>query len=111
MIPGRFDYVAPSTLDEALEVLAGEGEEAKVLTGGMSLIPLLKLRLASPRVVVDLNRIPGLAHLRENGELRIGALVRESELEASPLVRARYPLLHDAARVVADPVVRNRATV
>ena len=111
MIPGRFDYVAPSTLDEALEVLAGEGEEAKVLTGGMSLIPLLKLRLASPRVVVDLNRIPGLAHLGENGELRIGALVRESELEASPLMRARYPLLHDAARVVADPVVRNRATV
>ncbi len=112
MIPPRFDYVAPSTLDEAVGILRTEGDEAKPLSGGQSLIPLLKLRLASPRLLVDLNRIPGLDVLvEETGQLRIGALVRESQIEGSSLVRSRYPLLADAAGVVADPVVRNRATL
>jgi len=112
MIPSRFDYVAPTSLEEAVGILRTEGDEAKPLSGGQSLIPLLKLRLASPRLLVDLNRIPGLDDLREeDGALRIGALVRESQLEGSRLVRKRYPLLADAAAVVADPVVRNRATL
>ena len=112
MIPPRFDYVAPTSLEEALAVLHTEGDEAKVLSGGQSLIPLLKLRLAAPRLLVDINRIPGLDRLEEeNGSLRIGALVREHDLERSATVRARYPLLADAAGVVADPLVRNRATL
>ncbi len=112
MIPPRFDYVAPSTLDEAVGILRAEGDEAKPLSGGQSLIPLLKLRLAAPRLLVDLNRISGLDVLtEENGYLRIGALVREHDIESSGIVRSRYPLLADAAGVVADPVVRNRATL
>ncbi len=112
MIPPRFDYVAPTALDEAIGILRAEGDEAKPLSGGQSLIPLLKLRFASPRLLVDLNRIPGLDDLREeDGALRIGALVRENQIERSALVRNRYPLLADAAAVVADPIVRNRATL
>ncbi len=112
MIPPRFDYVAPKTLEEAVAILEREDDEAKVLSGGQSLLPLLKLRFASPRVLVDINRIPDLAYIREdNGELRIGALARESELEHSDIVRTRYPILVDTAAVVADPLVRNRATV
>jgi aerobic carbon-monoxide dehydrogenase medium subunit len=110
MIPARFDYVAPPTLEEALSILAAEGEEAKVLTGGQSLLPLLKLRLAAFRVIVDLNRIPELAYLRSNGDLRIGALAREADLEG-PEIRTRFPILADTAAVVADPLVRNRATI
>lgn len=111
MIPAAFDYVAPATLDEALDALRTR-EDAKVLSGGMSLIPLLKLRLASPAVLVDINRIPGLDRLEESdGHLHIGALVREAALETSTLVADRYPALADTARVVADPLVRNRATV
>jgi carbon-monoxide dehydrogenase medium subunit len=88
------------------------GDGAKVLAGGQSLIPLMKLRLASPRHVVDLNRIDGLSTIAEqDGTLVIGALVRESELEASELVRRRLPILADACRVIADPLVRNLATV
>ncbi len=112
MNPPRNDYDAPSTLDEAVGILQAQGDEAKPLSGGQSLIPLLKLRLAAPRLLVDLNRIPGLDVLtEENGYLRIGALVREHDIESSGIVRSRYPLLADAAAVVADPVVRNRATL
>jgi aerobic carbon-monoxide dehydrogenase medium subunit len=83
-----------------------------VLSGGQSLIPLMKLRLARPGHLIDINGIPDLAYVREsNGSLRIGALTRESDLEESDLVRTRYPLLHDTSRVVADPLVRNLATV
>ena len=97
---------------EATALLARLGEDAKVLSGGQSLIPLMKLRLASPAHVVDINGIPGLAYIREaDGFLRIGGLTRESELEESDLIRTRYPLLHDTSKVVADPVVRNLATV
>jgi aerobic carbon-monoxide dehydrogenase medium subunit len=112
MIPAAFDYHAPSTIGEATALLAKLGEDAKILSGGQSLIPLMKLRLASPAHLVDINGIPGLAYLREaEGVLRIGGLTRESELEESDLVRARYPLLHDTSKVIADPLVRNLATV
>jgi carbon-monoxide dehydrogenase medium subunit len=112
MIPAPFEYHAPTSLGEATGLLTRLGEDAKLLSGGQSLIPLMKLRLASPSHVVDINGIPGLSGLREEGGvLRIGALVRESDLEESDLVRSRYPLLHDTCRVIADPLVRNLATV
>jgi len=112
MIPAAFQYHAPTTVGEATALLARLGEEAKVLSGGQSLIPLMKLRLASPAHVVDINGIPGLSGIREaDGALRIGALTRESDLEESELIRTRYPLLHDTSKVIADPVVRNLATI
>jgi len=112
MIPAAFEYHAPSTIGEATGLLAKLGEDAKILSGGQSLIPLMKLRLANPTHLVDINGIPGLSGIREgDGFLRIGALTRESELEESELVRTRYPLLHDTSKVIADPVVRNLATV
>jgi carbon-monoxide dehydrogenase medium subunit len=112
MIPAAFEYHAPTSLDQATGLLAKLGADAKVLSGGQSLIPLMKLRFASPAHLVDINGIPGLAYLREaDGALLIGALTRESDLEESDLVRTRYPLLHDVSRVIADPLVRNLATV
>jgi len=112
MIPAAFDYHAPNTIGEATALLARLSEDAKILSGGQSLIPLMKLRLASPAHVVDINGIPGLSGIREaDGFLRIGSLTRESELEESELMRTRYPLLHDTSKVIADPVVRNLATV
>ena len=112
MIPAAFEYHAPTTIAEATALLTKLGENAKVLSGGQSLIPLMKLRLANPAHVVDINGIPGLSGIREgDGFLRIGALTRESELEESELVRSRYPLLHDTSKVIADPLVRNLATV
>ena len=112
MIPSSFDYLAPATLEEAVKLLDEHGGEAKVLAGGQSLIPMLKLRLAQPAVLVDINRIPGLAYVEErDGALRIGALAREADLESSAVVRQRYPILLDTAAVVADPIVRNSATI
>ena len=112
MIPAVFEYHRPTTLQDAIALLGRLGEDAKILAGGQSLIPLMKLRLTSPRHVVDVNRIPGLgAIVEKDGALVIGALVRESELEASDLVRRRFPILADACRVIADPLVRNLATV
>ena len=112
MIPAAFDYHVPTSIAEATALLVRYGDDAKVLSGGQSLIPMMKLRLATPRHLVDINRVPELGHLREaDGSLRIGALVRESDLDASDLVRSRYPILHDASRVIADPLVRNLATV
>lgn len=111
MIPAAFEYEAPTELAQAIERLARSGGEAKVLAGGQSLIPLMKFRLAQPARIIDLNRIPGLAYVRENGDLRIGALTRETELEESAVIRARYPIVADTAAVIADPLVRNLATV
>jgi len=112
MIPASFEYHRPASISEAATLLTRYGEDAKILSGGQSLIPLMKLRLAAPPHIVDINRIPGLAYLEErNGALRIGALVRETDLENSDLVQARYPVLHDTSRVIGDPVVRNLATV
>jgi len=112
VIPGEFEYHAPSSVDEAVALLSRLGEEAKVLAGGHSLVPAMRFRLAQPQYLVDINRIGGLAYIREEGgSLAVGALTRESELEHSPLVTRRYPMLADAGRVIADPLVRNRATV
>lgn len=115
MIPAPFDYHAPQTLAEALTLLQSHGAEsgeAKVLSGGQSLLPLLKLRLGATGHLVDINRIPGLEYLKEEGGfLKIGGRTRESALEHSDLVRTKYPLLADTAAVIADPLVRNLATV
>ena len=112
MIPARFDYHAPGSLDEAIALLARHGDEAKVLSGGQSLLPLLKLRLGAAAHLVDIGRIPGLEYLKEEkGVLRIGGATRESALERSELIATKFPILHDAALVIADPLVRNRATI
>jgi len=112
MIPAPFDYHAPGSLAEAIGLLQQHGDEAKVLSGGQSLLPLLKLRLASAAHLVDIGRIPGLEYIREEGGyLKIGGRTRESALERSDVIKAKYPILHDTALVIADPLVRNRATV
>ena len=112
MIPSAFDYHAPGTIDEALALLERHGDEAKVLSGGQSLLPLLKLRLGDAGHLVDIGRIPGLTGITEaDGYLRIGGATREADLERSDLIREKYPILLDTAAVIADPLVRNRATV
>jgi carbon-monoxide dehydrogenase medium subunit len=115
MIPAAFEYHAPKSLPEAiglLDQLGQAGEEAKILSGGQSLLPLLKLRFARPGHLIDINHIPGLDYIKEEGGvLKIGALAREAALESSPIIRARYPILLDTAAVIADPLVRNQATV
>jgi carbon-monoxide dehydrogenase medium subunit len=112
MIPATFEYHAPTSIADATALLARLGDDAKILSGGQSLIPLMKLRLAAPAHLVDINRIPGLAYVREtDGVLTIGALAREADLDESDLVRTRYPILADTSRVIADPLVRNLATV
>jgi carbon-monoxide dehydrogenase medium subunit len=112
MIPPSFEYLRPKTVPEAVAMLQQHGDEAKILSGGQSLIPMMKLRLARPGVLIDINRISGLSYVKEEGGyLKIGGLTREAELEASPLVRSKYPILFDTAQVIADPQVRNMATV
>jgi aerobic carbon-monoxide dehydrogenase medium subunit len=112
MIPAPFDYHAPKTLSEAVALLAQHRDTAKVLSGGQSLLPLLKLRLGQVDHLVDIGRIPGLEYVKEEGgQLRIGGRTRESVLERSDVVRSKYPILADTAAVIADPLVRNQATV
>jgi carbon-monoxide dehydrogenase medium subunit len=112
MIPGAFDYLAPQSLEEAVAALAQNGDDAKILAGGQSLIPAMRFRLASPTVLIDINRLSMLGYLREEqGHLAIGALTRENDLEGAAVVAQGYPRLFDAAHVIADPLVRNRATV
>src|SRR5271169_4666300 len=112
MIPASFEYLRPKSLPEAIALLEQYGDDAKILSGGQSLIPMMKLRLARPGYLIDINRISGLSHIQEQGGyLKIGGLTREAELEASPLVRAKYPIIIDTAHVIADPQVRNLATV
>jgi aerobic carbon-monoxide dehydrogenase medium subunit len=112
MYPAPFDYVAPRSIDEALAALAEHGEEGRVLAGGQSLIPMMKLRLAVPAVLVDINRVPGLDGISEdNGHLRIGALVRNNDVVASDLVSRTNHTVAAAAPWISDPIVRNRGTV
>jgi len=112
MIPGPFAYHRPQSIEETLALLGEYGDEAKILAGGQSLIPLMRFRLAAPGNIIDINRISGLDGIsEENGWLRIGALTRESALDRSAVIRERYPLLADTAQVIADPLVRNLATV
>ena len=112
MIPPSFEYLRPNTIPEAIAMLQQHGDAAKILSGGQSLIPMMKLRLARPAILIDINRISGLSHIKEEGGyLKIGGLTREAELEFSPLVRSKYPILADTTHVIADPQVRNLATV
>ena len=112
MIPGSFNYHAPSSLDEAIKLLEDLGEDAKILAGGHSLIPMMKLRLAEPDHLVDINGLSDLDYIREEtGVLCIGAMTRESALETSELIAEKYPILKDTSEVIADPLVRNLATV
>src|SRR5438477_9333806 len=112
MKPPPFEYHDPSTLDEALGLLAEHGYDAKVLAGGQSLVPLLNFRLARPERLVDLNGVEELDYLRfENGTLRIGAMTRHSALERSPEVGERVPLLTEAVKLVGHVQIRNRGTV
>ena len=112
MIPASFDYSAPSTLEEALDLLESIGDEAKILAGGHSLIPMMKLRFAEPEHLIDLNNIPGLAYTNfENGHLKIGAMTKEVELEEDQDVFKHYPIFADAAKLIADPQVRNFGTI
>jgi carbon-monoxide dehydrogenase medium subunit len=111
MIPAQFDYHAPKSLDEAIALLR-QHEGAKLLAGGQSLIPAMRFRLAQPEVLIDINGISQLDYVKEQGGyLAIGAMTRETTLEESEVIRAKYPLLLDTARVIADPLVRQRATV
>ena len=112
MIPSSFDYSAPSTIEEALDLLEELGDEAKILAGGHSLIPMMKLRFAEPEHLIDLNNIPGMAYADfENGHLRIGAMCRETDLEDSDEIGQKFPIFHDAAKLIADPQVRNFGTI
>ena len=111
MIPAQFDYVAPSTLDEALSALAEAGEDAKVLAGGQSLLPVLRMRLNVPSLVVDLGRIEALRGVRDDGDaIVIGAMTRHIDVLTDPLVREHAALLSEAVGHVADPQVRHRGT-
>jgi aerobic carbon-monoxide dehydrogenase medium subunit len=113
MYPSRFRYEAPRSLDEAIQLLHDGGGEAKVLAGGQSLVPLMKLRFASPELVVDINNLPGLDYHRADadGTLHIGALTRHADLEHSELLRGTQPTMAAAAPLIADPIVRNRGTL
>src|SRR5262245_50660857 len=112
MIPGPFDYHSPKTLKEAVGLLSQHRDDAKVLSGGQSLLPLLKLRLGTAAHLVDIGRIPGLEYIKEEGgTLKIGGRTREAALGASDIVQKKYPILADTVAVIADPLVRNLATV
>jgi carbon-monoxide dehydrogenase medium subunit len=112
MIPAAFDYHCPKSLDEAVGLLARYGDGAKVLSGGMSLLPVLKLRLGSFAHLVDIGRISGLDYIKEDGGfLKIGAVTRQATLERSELIRCKCAVLADAVPLIADPLVRNRGTI
>ena len=112
MIPATFDYAAPQSLEEAFSLLEQHGDEAKILAGGHSLIPMMKLRFASPEFLIDINNIPGLSYIREeDGYLKIGAMTREAEVETSKVIHAKYPIFLDATKLIADPQVRNMGTL
>jgi aerobic carbon-monoxide dehydrogenase medium subunit len=112
MIPASFEYFRPKAINEAISLLQQHGDEAKVLSGGQSLIPMMKLRLARPGYIIDINEIPGLRYIKEeDGYLKIGGLTHEVDLETSELIRSKYPIILDTASLIADPQVRNMATV
>lgn len=111
MIPAAFNYTAVTTIPEAIKLLQAN-PEAKILAGGHSLIPLMKFRLATPPMLIDINSLSNLEYTREDGGfLKIGALTRDSALEEFPLIRTKYPILYETSRMIADPLVRNMATV
>ena len=112
MIPPAFDYIAPQSLDEAVRALAAHGEEAKLLAGGHSLLPLLKLRLANPKLLIDLSKIPGLSNIsQQDDKIVVGALTTHYQIESSELLKTKCPLLPQTARAIGDVQVRNRGTI
>jgi aerobic carbon-monoxide dehydrogenase medium subunit len=112
MFPAAFDYIAPASLDEVLSLLSQHGDDAKVLAGGQSLIPLLKLRFAAPAIIVDIGKVDGLEGIRrENGHVRIGARTRHRDVESATDLRGTLDLLLDAAPLISDPLIRNMGTV
>ncbi len=112
MIPAAFEYSAPKTLEEALRLIERHGDEAKILAGGHSLLPLIKLRLAQPRYVVDIGGLRGMSYIREeNGQIAIGALTTHADVESSSLLRSKCPLLAETAATIGDIQVRNRGTL
>ena len=112
MIPGSFDYHSPKTIDEAIKLLDDLGEDAKVLAGGHSLIPMMKWRLAEPAHLVDISRLSDLSYIKENENyLCIGAMTTETALETNQLISEKYNILKDTSEVIADPLVRNLATL
>jgi aerobic carbon-monoxide dehydrogenase medium subunit len=112
MIAQSFNYESPGTLEEAISMLQKYGDESKILSGGHSLIPMMKLRFANPECLIDINGIPGLAHIKEEGGVvKIGALTREAEIEHSDLLKKHFPLFADVTKLIADPQVRNRGTI
>ena len=112
MIPSAFDYFAPRSLEEALQLLAQHGPEAKLLAGGHSLLPLMKLRLAAPRVLIDLGKVGGLSYIREDGgRIALGAMTTHAEIEHSDLLKRRAPLLAETAAEIGDVQVRNCGTL
>jgi aerobic carbon-monoxide dehydrogenase medium subunit len=111
-VPSHVEYERPATVEEALRILASGNDEARPLAGGHSLIPMMKLRLARPELLVDINGLTELSYIRADGdELKIGALTRHAELLESPVVYEHYPIFRDAERVIADPIVRNWGTI
>ncbi|PYJ00344.1 MAG: carbon monoxide dehydrogenase, partial [Verrucomicrobia bacterium] len=112
MIPAAFDYYRPLTVDEAIRLVAQHGEEAKLLAGGHSLIPAMKLRLAQPKTVIDISRLSDLNYLREqNGRIALGSMLTHHEIESSAFLRDRCPLLPEVAGQIGDVQVRNRGTI
>ncbi|MBI3403555.1 MAG: xanthine dehydrogenase family protein subunit M [Acidobacteria bacterium] len=112
MFPAHFDYVRPATVEEAVKLLAKHGDDAKLLTGGHSLIPAMKLRLARPQVVVDIGRIANLSYIRETGgAIAIGAMTTHADIEASKTLRDKSPLLAETASHIGDAQVRNKGTI
>ena len=112
MIPAQFDYVRPGSLDETLQILKDREGEAKLLSGGYSLLPLIKLRLAQPALLVDLRDVTGLDGIAEHDDyLSIGARATHRQIHEAPIIRDTYPLLHDVTATIGDPQVRNWGTI
>ena len=112
MYPASFEYLAPNRIDEAVQLLERHGEDAKLLAGGQSLVPMMKLRLARPKYLIDINRIPNLSRItEESGYIRCGAMTRHVQIEESPLIREKIPMLCEAAGKIGDAQVRNRGTL
>jgi aerobic carbon-monoxide dehydrogenase medium subunit len=112
MYPVTFEYLAPAGIDEAIELLRQYGDDAKLLAGGQSLVPMMKLRVARPKYLIDIHRLADLSYIREEaGQIRLGAMTRHVEIEESPLVSERLPILREAASEIGDAQVRNRGTI
>lgn len=111
MKPAPFAYVAPTSLEEALDALSQNADDAKLLAGGQSLIPVMNFRLAQPTMLIDLNTVPELAYIKKNGHLRIGGMTRQSQLEHNPLVAQHAKLIAETMHLIAHPQIRNRGTI